>query len=315
MKKLTLSIALSIMLSSMTSAEVLFVEQDEGTFAAPMTSETLFASNDTSHYHEVDRDRENHTGTQTASTISDFDISVNNLIDNYNIDDTYKLLTLEDFVDNKIANASLEAADVSGLETTIDSRIDNYQIDATHTIATLPGYVDSKITNSTITTTNISDFDSATETKIANYQVDSTDTLADLKARIEALENAPESISSSAELPIGFIYFQLPDQQDPTEMGLSGTWTNISTAFEGAFFRAEGGNSNLFESGLQLDEIKSHTHDILTYAGSISSAGSVLERGYGSGTAAKYLQNLGVTGGTETRPLNHTIRIWKKTGN
>jgi len=312
MKKLTLSIALSIMLSSMTSAEVLFVEQDEGTFAAPMTSETLFASNDTSHYHEVDRDRENHTGTQTASTISDFDISVNNLIDNYNIDDTYKLLTLEDFVDNKIANAAVDPVDLSSA--TINPIIDDYQIDATYYLSTLPGYVDSKIANASIPAANITDLNTIVDGRIANAPVYFESQEAFNTAVNNLIAAAEPSGGGSADLPVGFIYTQYPGKQSPADLGLTGTWTEIN--YDGAFFRASGTNADAFQTVLgspQNDSIKAHQHILGSAAGAISNTGTTPIRGFYNGTDPKN-HFTSLVGDTETRPVNYTVRIWEKTG-
>lgn len=53
--------------------------------------------NSTQHYHAVDRDRANHTGTQTASTISDFDTEVSN--NTIVSDNTVKLSTIEENAD------------------------------------------------------------------------------------------------------------------------------------------------------------------------------------------------------------------------
>lgn len=53
--------------------------------------------NSTQHYHATDRDRTNHTGTQPASTISDFDTEVSN---NTTVsDNTAKLSTIEENAD------------------------------------------------------------------------------------------------------------------------------------------------------------------------------------------------------------------------
>ena len=66
--------------------------------------------------------------------------------------------------------------------------------------------------------------------------------------------------------PIGFIYVQYPQQTSPNEMwGTFSTWEEIS--YDGAFFRASGGNAAAFieKSGVlskQTGQNKSHEHHV-----------------------------------------------------
>lgn len=63
--------------------------------------------------------------------------------------------------------------------------------------------------------------------------------------------------------PIGFVYFQLPLQSDPSALYPNTTWTNISATYAGAFFRAEGGNATAFGSSLT---ISTATTTVLTFS-------------------------------------------------
>jgi hypothetical protein len=53
------------------------------------------------------------------------------------------------------------------------------------------------------------------------------------------------------QLPIGFIYTQLPGESDPATL-YGGNWTDISSSYAGSFFRVAGGNSTEFESHLTV---------------------------------------------------------------
>ena len=111
---------------------------------------------------------------------------------------------------------------------------------------------------------------------------------------------------------IGFTYTQLPGESSPADKGWYGTWSNISSSFAGDFFRVEGGNAETFNGGEQDFAIQSHNHTIVTGAGNETSGVNMIdeEQVYGSVTPTEYT---GSTGGDETRPVNQTIRVWKRT--
>jgi hypothetical protein len=71
--------------------------------------------------------------------------------------------------------------------------------------------------------------------------------------------NGALTVIGKMTVPIGFTYFQLPGKSLPSDLFL-GTWTNISSTFSGAFFRAEGGNASAFAGGLQASQNLSHGH-------------------------------------------------------
>ena len=141
--------------------------------------------------------------------------------------------------------------------------------------------------------------------------------------------------------PVGEIYIRYPGQSSPQDLYKRGTWNNISNEFAGLFFRAEGGNANPFEGGSQEDKIRN-------IRGSISGASgdsAYLRKGqgcytyesrhrspdigeFGSWNAGYYHifdanSNSGSTivnpmaghaDGSEIRPVNTTVQIWKRTG-
>lgn len=150
--------------------------------------------------------------------------------------------------------------------------------------------------------------------------------------------------------PIGFTYVQYPQQKSPNELwGSFSTWQEIS--YDGAFFRASGGNAAAFieKSGnlvKQSEQNLSHSHSY-TPTGSVSgftlgvvarwrdrqngdSGVSVTnlithgDFGGGGGMAGFYdkivyspsfkgtSSDTNNDGGNENRPQNFTIRIWKR---
>ena len=150
--------------------------------------------------------------------------------------------------------------------------------------------------------------------------------------------------------PIGITYVQYPQQKSPQELFPKTTWEEIS--YDGAFFRASGGNAADFieKSGVlskQEQSIKSHGHSasfsgntrngevylnnnvnggspISSCSGvfsSIGSSGINLDSGAWSSRPSGFRLSItpsgsvsiGDTGDKETRPDNYTIRIWKRT--
>lgn len=140
----------------------------------------------------------------------------------------------------------------------------------------------------------------------------------------------------TGRIPIGFIYIQFKGQSDPTTL-FGGTWQNISSQFAGEFFRAEGGNAATFGSS-QAQSTQPHTH---SFSGTTSSngvhsheyvkpnnpenklnpdSGSNAVRGISTSNSSSsgnhthtFSGTTGSYGSTETRPVNSTIRIWKRT--
>ena len=134
-------------------------------------------------------------------------------------------------------------------------------------------------------------------------------------------------------MPVGSIYVQYSGQSDPTSL-FGGTWQNISSSYAGRFFRAEGGSASTFGSNQEggLPNIKGGFNAI-RFNGSdnineslidnsietrISYKNLILPNGETSGTcyyaidASRSSSLYGAA--TEVRPINSTIRIWKRTG-
>ncbi|WP_407432508.1 hypothetical protein [Methanobrevibacter sp.] len=129
--------------------------------------------------------------------------------------------------------------------------------------------------------------------------------------------------------PINSIYYQLPTQSDPNTLFKFTTWTDITSSYAGAFFRAAGGDAAAFGTrqnqstavnGLSATQA-SHTHTL--WMGSSSSGSQAVPYRYNtvSGTADwAYEQALSyerpaisLSGDVETRPTNYAIKIWKRT--
>ncbi len=55
----------------------------------------------------------------------------------------------------------------------------------------------------------------------------------------------------NSPVPIGYVYVQYPDMPVPWTLWPSVSWLQITSNYAGLFFRAEGGNSNAFDSGIQ----------------------------------------------------------------
>ena len=124
-------------------------------------------------------------------------------------------------------------------------------------------------------------------------------------------------------LPIGFVYFRLPGQPAPNTI-FGGTWQDISSQYAGLFFRIHGGTAANFE-GQQFDSnnriipqnesVKEHMHGYFK-PDDAEELASKVEAGDIQLKAVKTISYNGETinyGGTETRPSNFTIRVYKRT--
>ena len=123
--------------------------------------------------------------------------------------------------------------------------------------------------------------------------------------------------------PIGYIYTQYPEKDSPSEMGWYGTWTNKSSDFAGDFFRAEGGAASAFESGKQTDQMQGHWHEVTARTPN-AAGGAEAHVGFSTNSTATIITSTrggpisdGTNGtprtGSETRPINRTVRIWERT--
>lgn len=184
---------------------------------------------------------------------------------------------------------------------------------------------------------------------IQNEKVPVYDTISDAQSDLANLEegqiiatkeNTAVSQLLDALYPIGVTYLQFPTCESPVNLFPTLTWTEIN--FDGAFFRASGTNADAFigVGGTlipQGDQYKAHSHT----RGTMNITGSYLEAGVVQSTAGAFYETVetwaqpvygtntcnrvnfdasrswsGSTsseGGTETRPINYTVKVWKRT--
>lgn len=103
-------------------------------------------------------------------------------------------------------------------------------------------------------------------------------------------------------------------QDDPVTVfnknGVQSTWQVVD--YGGAFFRAQGGSAAAFNGGMQGQGLQSHRHEILGKSVK-NTYGIIIAATNGNGYNIYDSEPTGYTGGNETRPLNYTIRVWKRT--
>ena len=127
-------------------------------------------------------------------------------------------------------------------------------------------------------------------------------------------------------MPVGSIYIQFAGQSAPADL-FGGTWSNVSSTYAGRFFRAEGGQAAEFGGG--------QDPGLPNIAGSFDRPN---RNGFGHVEGAFYNPNKSIGGfardephdsslvgfsaslchslygaANEVRPVNSTIRIWKRT--
>lgn len=128
-------------------------------------------------------------------------------------------------------------------------------------------------------------------------------------------------------MPVGAIYVQFSGQSDPTSL-FGGTWENISSQYAGLFFRSEGGNAAAFGStqGHGAPDISGYVDSVMHwqtpgYGGAFYAGGAQSgQNWYQSGSYQCAYQHSFVASrsnstytANEVRPVNSTIRIWKRT--
>ncbi len=152
-------------------------------------------------------------------------------------------------------------------------------------------------------------------TEIAKAKTEARNAVAQAKTEAQnAITQAKKDVLNSA-IPIGFIYTQFPNQPTPQQLwGNTMTWQNISSDYAGCFFRAEGTNANPFEGGKQLDAVRDHRHD--TDVTEYWRSGSWIAKA-SSGWGERQTTTYGISNSrdraNENRPINYTVRIWKRT--
>lgn len=133
-------------------------------------------------------------------------------------------------------------------------------------------------------------------------------------------------------MPVGAIYVQFSGQTDPTTL-FGGTWENVSSTYAGLFFRAEGGAAAAF--GETQGGGAPNITGGLGFGGYRGKNGDHQEAWWGAGYESAFTAGVGPSSnaawGTvttafdagrsdslygaseEVRPVNSTIRIWKRT--
>lgn len=124
-------------------------------------------------------------------------------------------------------------------------------------------------------------------------------------------------------IPVGTIYTQLPGKSAPATLYPGTTWSNISSAFAGAFFRAEGGKAVAFAGGKQDDAFQGHKMGrasdghALVMSNSMGAGSANTTRTNVTGDEEIVIVTDGVNGtprtADETRPTNYTVRVWERT--
>lgn len=165
---------------------------------------------------------------------------------------------------------------------------------------------------------------------------------------IATKENTAVSQLLDALYPVGVTYLQFPTCESPVDLFPTLTWTEIN--FDGAFFRASGTNADAFigvggtlipqgqataKNGLSVS-VDSNS-SLTGYAGAFSGAGFVQGNaaiggicslgtyrgnayqgaggspGYDLSINANHGHTCTVSGDSETRPVNYTVKVWKRT--
>ncbi|MFV0481352.1 MAG: hypothetical protein ACK5LP_05150 [Campylobacteraceae bacterium] len=128
-----------------------------------------------------------------------------------------------------------------------------------------------------------------------------------------------------AGLPVNATYVQFPDDPTPSSL-FGGTW-ELKYANEGIFFRTEGGNALAFGGGVQQDAIRDIVgsfgpftnttggHATTTGIYTLSATSGTAYGGGGGRGDGSYIESKAsntVPTATENRPINRTIRVWKR---
>lgn len=164
-----------------------------------------------------------------------------------------------------------------------------------------------------------------------NEKIPVYDTLQDAENDLNDLEEnqivaTNDFGRANCPFPVGATYPQFPGCSDPNTLWNGTTWVKLD--FGGAFFRSNGGNAQAFDNQTtaQADMIKTHTitggnhRHVFPYLTN-GAGGSGGAPDYGVATASgftSYSGNLTMTYGDatdnpETRPINYTIQVWKRT--
>ncbi len=157
-----------------------------------------------------------------------------------------------------------------------------------------------------------------TKNKLENSEQNLTSKLAQTEKELEKIKKQ--------SIPIGFTYVQLPKDKAPTELWPSLTCTDVSSNYEGVFFRVVGGGAGSFgvvqqENAPRLEMI--HTgfieHKIKNLHGDSSNNVSIPVTGWSDGVGTGSTGSVAVYTNfkhsdiAEIRPKNMAIKVYKRT--
>lgn len=125
-------------------------------------------------------------------------------------------------------------------------------------------------------------------------------------------------------VPIGFIYVQLPRQPEPRSIWSQITWQDVTSAYAGQFFRAEGSGSAPFGENQgdytrQISDVETKSRD---YNDNYPHSIQVPATGWSPWVRTSYDADEGALHyesaryyhpNVEVRPKNTAIRLWKRT--
>ncbi len=119
------------------------------------------------------------------------------------------------------------------------------------------------------------------------------------------------------KVPIGYIYIQYPNQALPNEIWPSTGWSDVSSQYDGVFFRANGGSSSSFgsvqdENSPRLTNILSRIDDGYRAFDINVPPGSWSPRITLGAWSGDNVQSQFLVSGGEVRPRNMAVRIWKR---
>lgn len=146
-----------------------------------------------------------------------------------------------------------------------------------------------------------------------------------LTSKLAQNEKKLEKLKKEA-IPIGFTYVQLPKDKAPGELWPSMTWTDISSEYEGVFFRVVGGGAGSFgvvqqenvprlemvHTGTSIYKIK-ELHENYSNDVSIPVTGWSDGLWTGSSSGSDLFINFKHTDTAEVRPKNMAIKVYKRT--
>jgi len=153
--------------------------------------------------------------------------------------------------------------------------------------------------------------------------------ILDLLKKINEVSSIADLAKATADSaimpPVGYVYTQGPDDMAPSDLWPTATWGNVSSEEAGAFRRYEGGDASGFSSGQQGHAFQGHYHAQYYIAADLQTGGASMRvsttlantLGPIASTGVKEAVSDGVHGtpqvSSETRPVNYTVRKWRRT--